>query len=58
MCCEIEGNREKNFLIKTQFAILYYSIFERIRRGGPNMSGVVFDNGYIKVLALRCERKK
>jgi hypothetical protein len=47
-CCETGGNREKNFLIHTQFAILYYSIIEKIRRGGGlNISGTVSGNEYI-----------
>jgi CO dehydrogenase/acetyl-CoA synthase gamma subunit (corrinoid Fe-S protein) len=50
-CFEIGGNREKNFLIKTQFAILYYSIIEKIRKGDQNMPGIVLDNRYIQVLA-------
>lgn len=47
-CCETGGNRKKDFLIKTQFAILCYSIIEKIRRGGGlNMSGTVSGNEYI-----------
>jgi hypothetical protein len=46
-----EENREENFPIETQFAIPCYSIIEKIRRGGLNMSSIVLDNGYIQVLA-------
>jgi hypothetical protein len=50
-CCETGENRAKNFLIKTQFAILYHIIIEKIRRGDQNMPGIVLDNRYIQVLA-------
>jgi hypothetical protein len=36
-CCETGVNREKNFLIKTQFARLYYSIIEKLKGGDLNV---------------------
>jgi hypothetical protein len=36
-CSETGVIREKNFLIKAQFAVLNYSIIEEIRRGDLNI---------------------
>jgi hypothetical protein len=40
-CCsssETGGSQDKNSLIKAKFALLYYSIIEKVQREEPNIS--------------------